>query len=256
MLLMCKLKSTPKVSRQVSLPPHQTPQQQLTHCIKAFETEKTNVWRRQTIWLAGVYLTLFYASPQTEISPISTLCGATLATAGDPGSPLALLSLSAALAAIPRHGLLVSRVVLRRLPVSALISELKGMGTLISFLDAWRSGVVLPSPSVWMSFSLADFFCRRLLISMILPMISTGPVMVFLRGEKSSFTFFKYEAGAQPSLPKYLRVDYRKTKWLIPSSIMFLSTLNASLKGGKLDKCNWFERGILITIGSGLNKTR
>lgn len=143
----------------------------------------------------------------TSDSPISTLCGATLATAGEPGSPLALFSLRAALAAMPRHGLLVSRVVLRRLPVSALISELKGMGMLISVLDMWRSGVVLPSPSVWMSFSLIDFFCRRLLISMMLPMISTGPVMVFLRGEKSSFTFFKYEAGAQPSLPKYLWVD-------------------------------------------------
>lgn len=128
---------------------------------------------------------------RTAYSPISTLCGATLATAGDPGSPLALFSFRAALAAIPRQGLLVSRPALSLLPVSALISELKGMGRLISLLDMWRSGVVLPSPSVWMSFSLTDFFCSRLLISMMLPMISTGPVRVFLRGEKSSFTFFK-----------------------------------------------------------------
>ncbi|TNN81829.1 hypothetical protein EYF80_007958 [Liparis tanakae] len=31
----------------------------------------------------------------------------------------------------------------------------------------------------------------RLLISMMFPMISTGPVTVFLRGERSSFIFFR-----------------------------------------------------------------
>lgn len=142
---------------------------------------------------------------ELEHSPISTRCGATLATAGEPGSPLLLLSFRAALAAaiIPGQGLLVSRPALSLRPVSALISALKGMGRLISLLQMWRSGVAPPSLSVWMSFSLTDFFCSRLLISMMFPMISTGPVRVFFR-EKSSLTFFRYEAGAQPSFPRCL----------------------------------------------------
>lgn len=144
-----------------------------------------------TRWIATHSRVCWWKCHPTN-SPISTLCGATLATAGELGSPLTLASFRAELAAaIPRQGLLVSRPALNLLPVSALISELKGIGKLISLLEMWRSGVVLPSPSVWMSFSLTDFFCKRLLISMMLPMISTGPDSVFLRGEKSSFNFFK-----------------------------------------------------------------
>ncbi|TNN77857.1 hypothetical protein EYF80_011914 [Liparis tanakae] len=165
-------------------------------------------------------------------SPISTLCGATLATAGDPCSPLPLLSLRAALAAIPRHGLLVSRPALSLLPVSALISELYGMGRLISLLEKWRSGVVLPSPSVWMSFSLTDFFCNRLLISMMLPMISTGPVRVFLRGEKSSLTFFK--GRFLPKQPQQHHASLKETRcWGLIASPLSRSAGSPKTQTGK-----------------------
>lgn len=174
---------------------------ELTYGIKTYTDREWYVFKphtkaTQASFLSCMHLFLLMCarliSPTLHnYSPISTRWGATLATAGDPGSPRALLSLNAALAAIPRQGLLVSRPALSRRPVSALISELNGMGRLISLFEMWRSGEVPLSPSVWMSFSLTDFFCSRVLISMMLPMISTGPVRVFLRGEKSSFTFFK-----------------------------------------------------------------
>lgn len=68
------------------------------------------------------------------------------------------------------------------------LDSAQGIGKLISFLDTWGlSG----THSLCMSFSLDAFLFSRLLISMMFPIISTGPVTVFLRGEKSSFIFFR-----------------------------------------------------------------
>lgn len=39
------------------------------------------------------------------------------------------------------------------------------------------------------------------------PMISTGPVKFFFLDGRSSLAFFRYEAGAQPSLPRYLQMQ-------------------------------------------------
>lgn len=68
------------------------------------------------------------------------------------------------------------------------LDSAQGTGRLISFRATWGlSG----AQSVCASFSVEGLLLRRLLISMMFPMISTGPVTVFLRGEMSSFTFFR-----------------------------------------------------------------
>lgn len=147
------------------------------------------------MWM--LYTFSYTCHKPTVYSPISTLCGATRAMAGDPGSALLLFSCRAALDPefIPKPVTTVGAT-----PASGAY----GIGKLISLLEMWRSGLVA-SPSVWMSFSLTAFLLRRLLISIMFPMISTGPVRVFFLGERSSFSFFRYEAGAQPSLPWYLQ---------------------------------------------------
>lgn len=137
---------------------------------------------------------------------IWALCGAILAMAGDPWASLEAC-LSGVIMALP-------------------LESLQRIGKLISFLVICVSEV---SFSAWVSLS-ADFLFSRLLISMMFPMISTGPVKFFFLDGRSSLAFFRYEAGAQPSLPRYLQVQKEiSTHWTQLSQCISGATTKAKL---------------------------